>query len=64
MADRCCRNHRISEARTMIAFEDIISLIRTYQYERAIVALMEALKITRQAAEEQVMAAIQTMKGN
>jgi len=48
----------------MIAFEDIISLIRTYQYERAIVALMEALKITRQAAEEQVMAAIQTMKGN
>jgi len=47
----------------MLAFEDILILIRTYQYEQAVLALMEALHISRQEAERQVLAATQIAKG-
>ena len=47
----------------MICFDEILVLIRTYQYEQAVLALMEALHISRQEAERQVLAATQIAKG-
>ena len=51
----------LTKGGTMLAFEDILILIRTYQYEQAVLALMEALHISRQEAEKQVLAASGTL---